>query len=101
VQPGFKTPALLLGRCVARLQRPRSEVLYLTPQTISGQLRELEEQLDARPFQKSGRNLVLSDTGRVVFSYADEIFRLDDELQDVLADRIPGAALTLTVGVAW
>ena len=77
-----------------------SEVLYLTPQTISGQLRELEEQLDAKLFQKSGRNLVLTDTGRVVFSYADEMFRLGDELQDVLAGRIPGATLTLTVGVA-
>jgi len=77
-----------------------SESLHLTPQTISGQLRELEEQLNAKLFQKSGRNLVLTDTGRVVFSYADEMFRLGDELQDVLAGRIPGAALTLTVGVA-
>jgi LysR family transcriptional activator of nhaA len=77
-----------------------AEVLYLTPQTISGQLRELEAQLDATLFQKSGRNLVLTDTGRMVFSYADEMFRLGDELQDVLAGRSPGAALTLTVGVA-
>ncbi|MCG6900987.1 MAG: transcriptional activator NhaR [Gammaproteobacteria bacterium] len=77
-----------------------SEVLYLTPQTISGQLRELEQQLNAKLFQKSGRNLVLTDTGRVVFSYADEMFRLGDELQDVLAGRTPGSALTLTVGVA-
>ncbi|MGB5339050.1 MAG: LysR substrate-binding domain-containing protein, partial [Gammaproteobacteria bacterium] len=35
-----------------------------------------------------------------VFSYADEMFRLGDELQDVMEGRIPGAALTLTVGVA-
>ena len=77
-----------------------AEILHLTPQTISGQLRELEEQLDAKLFQKSGRNLVLTDTGRVVFSYADEMFRLGDELQDVLEGRIPGATLTLTVGVA-
>jgi LysR family transcriptional activator of nhaA len=77
-----------------------SEILHLTPQTISGQLRELEEQLGAKLFQKSGRNLVLTDTGRVVFSYADEMFRLGDELQDVLEGRIPGAALKLTVGVA-
>lgn len=77
-----------------------SEILHVTPQTISGQLRELEEQLDAKLFQKSGRNLVLTDTGRLVFSYADEMFRLGDELQDVMEGRIPGAALTLTVGVA-
>jgi LysR family transcriptional activator of nhaA len=77
-----------------------AEILHVTPQTISGQLRELEEQLGARLLQKSGRNLVLTDTGRMVFSYADEMFRLGDELQDVLQGRIPGAALTLTVGVA-
>ncbi|MGD8673814.1 MAG: transcriptional activator NhaR [Thiogranum sp.] len=77
-----------------------SEILHVTPQTISGQLRELEEQLGAKLLTKSGRNLVLTDTGRVVFSYADEIFRLGSELQDVLAGRTPGVTLTLTVGVA-
>jgi LysR family transcriptional activator of nhaA len=77
-----------------------AEILHVTPQTISGQLRELEEQVDAKLFQKSGRNLVLTDTGRLVFSYADEMFRLGDELQDVIEGRSPGAALTLTVGVA-
>lgn len=44
-----------------------AEILHVTPQTISGQLRELEQQLDARLFQQSGRNLVLTDTGRLVF----------------------------------
>jgi len=77
-----------------------SEVLHVTPQTISGQLRELEEQMNAKLFEKSGRKLALTETGRLVFSYADEMFRLGDELQDVMAGRIPGAALTLTVGVA-
>jgi LysR family transcriptional activator of nhaA len=77
-----------------------SEILHLTPQTISGQLRELEEQLKVKLFQKSGRNLVLTDAGRLVFSYADEMFRMGEELQDLLEGRIPGAALTLTVGVA-
>ena len=77
-----------------------AEILHVTPQTISGQLRELEEQVNAKLFQKSGRNLVLTDTGRLVFSYADEMFRLGDELQDVMEGRTPGSALTLTVGVA-
>jgi LysR family transcriptional activator of nhaA len=77
-----------------------ANILHLTPQTISGQLRELEEQLDVQLFEKSGRNLVLTDSGRMVFSYADEMFRLSNELQDVLRGHIPGAALTLNVGVA-
>ena len=77
-----------------------ADILHVTPQTISGQLRELEEQVNEKLFQKSGRNLVLTDTGRLVFSSADEMFRLGDELKDVMEGRTPGTALTLTVGVA-
>jgi LysR family transcriptional activator of nhaA len=77
-----------------------SESLHVTPQTISGQLRELEAQTNSKLFKKSGRNLVLTDTGRVVFSYADEMFRISEELKDVLDGRTPGTAMTLTVGVA-
>ncbi len=77
-----------------------SEELHLTPQTISGQLRELEESVGTKLFEKVGRNLALTDTGRVVFSYADEMFRLSAELQDVLAGRAQGSRVTLNVGVA-
>ena len=71
-----------------------AETLYLTPQTISGQLRDLEEQVGEKLFSREGRNLVLTETGRLVFSYADEMFRLGIELQDALAGRTPGSATT-------
>lgn len=77
-----------------------ADALYLTPQTISGQLRDLEQQVGGKLFARSGRNLVLTETGRLVFSYADEMFRLGLELQDVLAGHAPGSALTVKVGVA-
>ena len=77
-----------------------SEILHLTSQTISGQLRELKEQFGTKLFRKSGRNLVLTDIGQTVFSYADEIFRLINELQDMLAGRTPGSYLRLNIGVA-
>lgn len=77
-----------------------SEILHLTPQTISGQLRELEDQVGAKLFAKAGRNLALTDTGRLVFSYADEMFRLESELRDVLGGRGSGSMLTLNVGIA-
>lgn len=77
-----------------------AETLYLTPQTISGQLRDLERQVGAKLFERDGRNLAMTETGRLVFSYADEMFRLGVELQDVLAGHTPGSALTLKVGVA-
>lgn len=77
-----------------------AEALFLTPQTISGQLNELEQQLGAKLFKRDGRQLVLTETGRLVFSYADEMFRLGLELQDVLAGRAPGSSITVKVGVA-
>lgn len=77
-----------------------SEALFLTPQTISGQLRDLEESIGQKLFEREGRNLVLSETGRTVFSYADEMFRLGLELQDVLDGQTPGTAITVKVGVA-
>jgi LysR family transcriptional activator of nhaA len=74
--------------------------LYLTPQTISGQLRDLEGQVGNKLFSREGRNLVLTETGRLVFSYADEMFRLGLELQDVLAGNASGSTITVKVGVA-
>ena len=77
-----------------------SKTLCLTPQTISGQLRDLEEQVGDKLFRRNGRNLVLTDIGQTVFSYADEMFRIGGELQEVLQGHHPGSSLTLKVGVA-
>lgn len=77
-----------------------AEALFVTPQTISGQISELEAQVGAKLFRREGRQLVLNETGRLVFSYADEMFRLGIELQDVLGGRTPGTAITVKVGVA-
>ncbi len=77
-----------------------SESMFLTPQTISGQLRDLEESIGEKLFVREGRNLVLSEVGRMVFSYADEMFRLGLELQDVLEGKTPGTAITVKVGIA-
>ena len=77
-----------------------AEALFLTPQTISGQMRDLEEQVGAKLFAREGRSLVLTDTGRLVFSYADEMFKLGLELQDLLSGNPSGSVLTIKVGVA-
>jgi LysR family transcriptional activator of nhaA len=74
--------------------------LHLTQPTISGQLRALERTLGVRLFERAGRNLVLTDVGRVVYGYADEIFSLGRELQDTLRGRPPDRAARLLVGVA-
>ena len=60
------------------------ERLHLTPQTISGQLSVLEKSLGVDLFTKVGRNLELTETGRLVQSYADEIFSLGGELDEMI-----------------
>lgn len=76
-----------------------SEVLHVTPQTISGQLKLLDEAVGERLFDRSGRNLVLSSTGRMVFQYADEIFKVGAELAQVVRGEREGAPKVLSVGV--
>ncbi len=76
-----------------------SEVLHLTPQTISGQLKLLDEAVGERLFQRVGRRLVLSDTGQFVFQYADEIFTLGAELTQVVRGKREPSPLVLKVGV--
>ena len=75
------------------------EKLYVAQPTISAQLRQFEKQLKAKLFQRQGRNLVLTETGRMALEYADEIFSLGRELQDVLADRPVHRPLRFSVGI--
>lgn len=74
--------------------------LRLAQPTISGQLKVLEDTLGEKLFVKSGRGLVLTDVGQLVFQYAEEIFGIGRELQDVLKGRPRGRPLRLLVGVS-
>lgn len=77
-----------------------AEVLHLTPQTISGQIKQLEESIGVPLFRREGRALVLTDTGQLVVQFADEIFTLGRELTQVLRfGAKPRSPRTLAVGV--
>lgn len=66
-----------------------SERLHVTPQSISGQIRLLEESMGKPLFRRSGRNLELTEMGRMVFDYADRAFSAGEELQEALRES-PG-----------
>ncbi|HMV05431.1 MAG TPA: transcriptional activator NhaR [Accumulibacter sp.] len=74
--------------------------LHLTPQAISGQLRELEQTLGVELFHRIGRGLEVTDAGRRILSYADEIFALGDELLDIARDQTTRRSLPFAVGIA-
>jgi LysR family transcriptional activator of nhaA len=77
-----------------------SELLLLAPPTISEQIRALEESLTTKLFRRQGRNLVLTEAGRLTYQYADEIFSRGRELSDVLRGRAVGPPARFTLGIA-
>ena len=52
------------------------DILHLAQPTISGQLAVFEQSVGTKLLRKEGRRLVLTETGRAVFHYAEEIFAL-------------------------
>jgi LysR family transcriptional activator of nhaA len=78
---------------------PAGKVLRLSHPTLSAQIRSLEDQLGEKLFTKVGRKLALTEVGRVVFRYADEIFTLGREMVDTVKGRSGGQPLRLDVGI--
>jgi LysR family transcriptional activator of nhaA len=74
--------------------------LRLSPPTLSAQIRHLEASLGEALFVREGRRLVLTDVGRMVQGYAEDIFSRGREMLDVVKQRGGPATLTLTVGVS-
>ena len=77
-----------------------SERLHLTPQTISAQISLLEESIGTQLFRRQGRNLELTEAGQVALRYADEIFQLGAELEEVLQHYPEGRSQLFRVGVS-
>ncbi len=75
------------------------EELRLAPPTISAQLKSFENQLGEKLLTRSGRVLVPTDVGRMVYRYAGEIFSLGREMMDAVKQRPTGRPLRLVIGV--
>lgn len=74
--------------------------LHLAPQSISGQLSEFAEGLGVDLFRRAGRHLELTDAGRRVLSYADEIFAIGDDLWADVQQQRGKKLQTLRVGIS-
>lgn len=79
---------------------PAAEELRLSPSTISTQIQQLEDVLGYKLFDRSGRQMAVNDVGQVVYRYAEEIFGLGRELQDVLEDRTVERPVRVQIGIA-
>ena len=74
--------------------------LHLTPQTVSAQIRTLENALDETLFLRVGRQLVLTDVGHVVLRHANDIFSIGQELLNTIGGQPTGRPRRLAVGIA-
>ena len=77
-----------------------AERLHLTPQTLSGQISQLEERLGVALFRRVGRRLELTESGKLALSYAEEIFQTGAELEDLLKNGAEERFITFRVGIA-
>ena len=77
------------------------EQLHAAPQTVSTQIKLLEDRLGGKLFRRSGRHLELTDAGQVALGYAEDIFTLGIELESAFRQARNGArTLDFRVGVA-
>jgi len=76
-----------------------SRILYVGQPAISAQIRKLEQALGEELFDRSRRTLKLTEVGRIVFGYADEIFGIGSDLMDAVRGLPGRGPLRLTVGV--
>ncbi len=76
------------------------EAIHITPQTMSAQIKLLEESLGTPLFSRQGRSLVLTDAGRLALEYADEMFALGAELEQVIRHYPQGRPTEFRVGVS-
>lgn len=77
-----------------------AERLDVAVQTISAQLSLLEQAVGKALLAPQGRRLVLTEAGRVALGYADQIFLLGEQMQEVLGETDIGQTMRLTVGVS-
>ncbi|WP_421158104.1 LysR family transcriptional regulator, partial [Aeromonas dhakensis] len=64
-----------------------AEALFLTPQTVTGQIKLLEQRLGGKLLIRKGRSLEATELGQLVFRYADKMFSLSYEMLDIVNYR--------------
>src|SRR5574340_108914 len=75
-----------------------AEKLLRTQPAISLAIQKLESDLGERLIDRSGKDLLLTDAGRIVYEYAHRFENLEGELENALAELRDNSAGRLIVG---
>ena len=77
-----------------------AEKLGLSVQTVSAQVRELEQALGAALLKPAGRGLALTEAGRAALDVADQIFSLGETLPERVREAVDVPTVRLAVGIS-
>lgn len=72
--------------------------MNVSQSALSIQIRKLEDQLGHPLFERRGRQLVLTEAGRITLDHANAIFAAGSELVDTLRERVGREVTVLRVG---
>lgn len=81
-----------MARAAARLD--------MAVQTVSAQVRLLEQALGHALFKPAGRGIVLTEAGVAAMTHADQIFQLGEQLPAAVHEAATGQGLRLAVGIS-
>ena len=76
-----------------------ADALFLTPQTVTGQIKSLEERMDGKLTKRNGRSIEPTELGQLIYKYADRMFGLSYEMLDIV-NYSQRSNLLFEVGVA-
>ena len=90
----FHTVARLLSFTKA------AESLHMTQPAVTFQVRQLEEYFNTRLFDRAHNRISLTDAGKRVFEYADEIFELYAKMDNAVRDLTGEISGVLIIGAS-
>lgn len=75
-----------------------AEKLHVSQSALSIQLRQLEDSLGQKLFDREGKRLRLTEAGRIALDYANAIFKAGDELVSLMHGRPASMQQLLRIG---
>lgn len=76
-----------------------SQVLLVGQPALSAQLKQLEDSLGQKLFDRKNRSLILTEAGKIALEYADEIFKKGEEFVQVFNDKSLGLKQHYRLGI--
>jgi LysR family transcriptional activator of nhaA len=81
-----------MARAAARLD--------MAVQTVSAQVRALEQSLGHSLFKPAGRGIQLTEAGTAAVALADQVFQLGEQIPAAVRDAATGGGIRLAVGIS-